>query len=37
MKLSRKFVNDYTNLDKVDFTEYANVDSIMDKIGLRDD
>ena len=24
MKLSRKFVNDYTNLYNIDFTEYAN-------------
>ena len=24
MKLSRKFVNDYTNLNNIDFTEYAN-------------
>ena len=23
MKLSRKFVNDYTNLYKIDFNEYA--------------
>ena len=24
MRLSRKFVNDYTNLEKIDFMEYAN-------------